>query len=463
MAVDFSRFDAGTFNGVPDQEVLDNALPPTGTFVRSWMEYMYNVTDAALAYHLGVGLTTLATLIPVKVCLPTADNLRANMFVMVVGPSSGARKTFSVRHAREQLAACTGGPQYILGSIGSAEAFADEIIGFPRRLITADEGGHFLQHTIGGKYGAQLRSLLLEAFDSSPITRITVGAKTIAKLKSGNANAPPPREDNPRVSFLMACTKAHLEDYTFKSDWEGGFLSRFAILWARRCRNFEDAKPNPQGQIDIRAHLQRLLDIHTVGDCTGFSNDARAYYRSWQMKLNHYAESQEERTSGVIDRAQQHAKKAALVLAYDRHVTFGRHLEDAWDVSVGDVAIGCALGEMSVQSALHIERNITDNEHGQVMNRIMNFVRKADTGARTLPEILRHLNRPQKMAMSYLETLQSMELLSSTMAATARGGSTSVYYLVDGAWATSATVPLVPGGFAGINAPANPDDEKTKH
>lgn len=452
MDFDFSRFDAASFAGVSERAVL-NALPVQGSFIRQWMEYMYTVSDAPLAFHLGVGLGIVSGLVHPNVYLPGADELRANMFVMIVGPSSASRKTFSVGHATKQLQACgDAGRQFILGDDGSKEGFADEVIEFPRRIIVSEEGGNFLQHTIGGQYGAAIRTQLLGLYDCTPVVRHTIGSKNGAKAKNGSPAAKTPRQDNPRVSMLIACTKSHLEDYTFRADWEGGFLSRYAMIWARRERHFTDAKPHPEMQQEIRRHLQHLVNVVSVGPCSGMTQDAHAMWRAWQARLNSFAQTQDEKTSGVVDRSQQHARKAALVAAYDRHCAqslhYGKHIEEPWAVEPVDVQLGCALGDFSIQSALHIEKNITDNEHGQIMNRIVNFLKKNDaTQAASLPEVLRYLNRPIKQVTQYMDTLVAAEKIIRLASVKPNGQVVDVYAVPAGPWAASAKVVAATGAL----------------
>ena len=466
MMTDWSRFNPATFDGVTEDEAR-KVLPRTGTFIRDWMEYFYQISDAPMIYSLGGGLTMIAPLIPEKVKMPGPDRLRPNLFTLLIGPPSGARKTFAVDHAEFHLTEAKAG-MHILSSIGSAEAIADEVIAFPNRLITASEGGNFLQHTIGGRYGGAVRWLLCDIYDSKKVSRVTIGAKTQNKIRKGDSNAGVPTQDNPRVSMLMACTKAAIEGYTFKEDWAGGFLSRYIILWAQRERNFSEARDAHEDYITpVRAKLAALKAVTACGECSGMEPGAKAFFSAWQARLSAFAQTREETTSGIIDRAQQNAKKTAMILAYDRHVFLGQHIEEPWALDMEDVRIGCTLGEFSVKSALHVEQDVTDNEHGQRMNRLVNLIRKSPHGARTVPDLLRQMNRPQKMIQGDLDTLVAAERLIQSSGANVKGAPVEVYAIPDSRWLGDAAVALQsPGGYGSTGLapiPRNDDDSSTRH
>lgn len=421
MDFDLGRFDPATFSGIPDDAVKHFASPPYG-FVRSWMEYMYPCTDAPLIYHVGVALSILSTLVPPSVMLPDGDELPANLFTLLVGPSVFSRKTYTIKQGR--LALTKVAPHALMSDDGSGEGFADAILINPRRLIVSEEGGMFFQHTMSGNYASSLRSRLMALADATPLERHT--SKRGGKGGAGSVDVK--REEHPRVCMLIGCTRAHLEEHTFKLDWEGGFLSRYLTFWATRSRTLEEPVLDPDGRLRMESYLAAFAQITSCGPCVGMTDEARAYYRTWQRKLTGYATTRSipEEALGVVERAQQHVRKVALLLAYDRHISLtaqdssnmSQARETPFAVDIDDVRVGCALGWFHVASVLHVRLNISDNPEGQLMRRIRNFIAESPTGMRSYAEILRKVDRRQKVTSEYLDTLISSEVLARNNTAT---------------------------------------------
>lgn len=415
MEFDLGRFDAATFAGVPDDAVFQYAMPPYG-FVRRYVDYMYPCTDAPVIYHMGVALAMLAVLIPRSVNLPDGDELSPNLFVLLVGPSTFSRKTHTVREGRKLLTKVA--PHTLMSDDGSGEGFADTILETPGRLIVSEEGGQFLQHTMSGTYASSIRSRLTALADNSPVQRHT--SKRGGKGLPGTLEVK--REENPRMNMLMASTRTHIEEHTFRLDWEGGFLSRYLTFWAQRSRHLEEAKLDLDGRTRMEQMLSHFAEVKSVGTCAGMTEEARQYFRVWQRKLTAYALSRANSEEGlsVIERAQQHVRKVALILAYDRHVSRTAmdaqqvsHLrEEPWAIDLDDVRVGCALGWFHVASALHVRFNVSTNADGQTMRSIRNFIAESKSGFRTFAEIVRKVDRIHKSVSMYLETMIVAEVIA---------------------------------------------------
>ena len=408
MLFDLARFDAASFQGVPDEAVRQFALPPHG-FVRSWVEYMLPITDAPLVYHLGTALGVVSTLIPASVILPDGDELPPNLFTMLVGPSTKSRKTHAIAEGRKALERVAA--HKLMNDDGSGEGFADAILANSQRLIVSEEGGMFLQHTMTGTYASSLRSRLTAAADCSPVERHT--SKRAGKGAVGTLDAK--REPNPRVGFLMGCTPTHLEEHTFKLDWEGGFLSRFLILHSRRQREMPKALLDVEGRVRMDRYLAAFAKVASVGACAGMNTEAETYYQAWQRRHSAGANSSNvpSEVEGVLERAQRHVRKVSLILAYDRHVSrcgqdpsrMDSLIEQPWSVDLDDVRVGCALGDFHAASVLHLRRNVSEHAEGQFMRKIRNFVADSETKTRTFREIVKKMDRNYKTVAQALDTL----------------------------------------------------------
>ena len=404
----WEKFDASAFPGVQEAEVRDWATPKYG-FVREWMDYAAPLTQANTVYHLLIGLAALSVTVPPDVHLPDGDELKANFYAMVVGPSAEAKKTHAVemigrilRDVKPEL--------YLPAALASGEGLVDHFIARPQQLVVVPEGGLFLAHTSRGEYGQKVRQLLTEVADGTPQQRTTV-----AKQKAKDN----PIQLNPRVSMLMALTKSDLENFTLLHDWIAGYMSRYCIVWAQPERKLDKAGIDPKGKTRMKALLTGLTHVQNVGPCLGFDDAASRYFAGWYQNLppKHIP----PQASSVLDRAAMHARKAALLLAYDRHV-YGyvstpevamdatARLEQPWYVSLEDVQVACSLGTFHAASAWHLVMNVGENEDSRAFRRIRNVITERG-GTIRKSELYRVLDQNTKKSDMLIQSLVGMHTL----------------------------------------------------
>ena len=125
---------------ISEQEAID-ALPSQG-FVRNYVEYAAQCTDANLAYHIAGALSCLTQCVPPEYAVPYASPIHGNLYSMIVGGSSKSRKTASINIAQR---ICR---EAIIDSIGempgSQEGLYESLRGQNRQLIVYGEWGEFL-------------------------------------------------------------------------------------------------------------------------------------------------------------------------------------------------------------------------------------------------------------------------------------------------------------------------------
>src|SRR3972149_6465683 len=86
---------------ITDKQVLD-ALPPNG-FLRSYVRWAGRWLEAGTAFHVSAGLALLAQSVPTEMEFPGVTKTRANLYTLLVGPSSVSQKTRPIHAAASVL------------------------------------------------------------------------------------------------------------------------------------------------------------------------------------------------------------------------------------------------------------------------------------------------------------------------------------------------------------------------
>lgn len=424
--MDWSRFDPKTFGGVDEATLEVCALPKSG-FIRSWYDHMKPLTDANAGFHLVNALALLSAVVPPSVTLPDGDDLHANFYAFVVGASSKAHKTHTVEQAGKLLRALAPsgdapGVDYWMDDPVSEEALIETMIRTPKRLLMSAEGSVFLRKTAKDQAGANVRSRIMALHECTPVSHANVD-----KVRKKQVII----QRDPRLSVLIACTPGDLEAFTEGWDWRSGFMSRFFLYEGAKSRDLDAASADIPGRERVLALYRNYAGVPAVGQCIGYEPDAVELFRSWRAHVPGARPETStpnlclsDRNASVIDRAQLHARKIALLLAYDRHVeAFARnaspsaadaaYLERAWAVTADDMRVAVSLATFHVCAALHLTQNLSEGEDGRRMRQIVNFV-NGKGGVARYSEILNELDSNKRYVDSLLDTLVAMRRVHRT-------------------------------------------------
>src|SRR3989337_2802630 len=141
---------------ITDKQVLD-ALPPNG-FLRSYVRWAGRWLEAGTAFHVSAGLALLAQSVPTEMEFPGVTKTRANLYALLVGPSSVSQKTRSIQAAESVLQEAL--PGSIMTRPGSPEACIEAISDRVPQILFYEKFGSFLQGTKKGR--GQLAPLRME-------------------------------------------------------------------------------------------------------------------------------------------------------------------------------------------------------------------------------------------------------------------------------------------------------------
>jgi hypothetical protein len=336
---------------ITDKQVLD-ALPPNG-FLRSYVRWAGRWLEAGIGFHLSAGLTLLAQTVPAEVKFPGITEVHANLYALLVGPSSVSQKTRSIQAAESVLQGAL--PECIMTRPGSPEACVEAINDGNPQILFYEEFGSFLQGTEKGRGQlAPLRMVLTDLYDCGRIGKQLVS--------SGRSKTPQVYKEKPRLSILAGVTPGLLEAFTTEIDWTEGFLGRFFTIYATSERANNSAGLF-HGE-DARQELVKCLKGYATADdiftpkiraCEGFGLGAITLWDEWCYLMKERALKGERESAAAVHRALGHAIKVALLLSWD----YGQARSgEPWSVELDALEPAIKIVNLHIESVEEIAQGL---------------------------------------------------------------------------------------------------------
>ena len=359
------------------------AVPPDG-WVRAYMDHAVKQTTAPAGYHLGVALTVLAVTTPESYSHRYAGDLYGNVYALLVGRSGEDQKSTALGIGREILQAANAD---LIGRMpGSPEGLVDALADQPRQILRYSEFGSFLAKAQRkGSYFEPMKALLTDLWDCTPQSRV--------KANGTGTNVP-----NPRLSIMAACSTPYLEKYTEPEDWSGGFMGRWAVMYARRERTDPDPSGDPTAIPALAQGIQQRSAIAQAGPCLGLDASAAQLWRDWYFALEKRAVP--ATIAGAKTRAPTIARKAAMLYAWDFGEPFAG---DPWHLQERHLFWGIRFAELHLKSVLGIAEKLAEHPDARLRRTILEIVPLA--GAQSLAQILRRTKMRKRVVMEVLEGL----------------------------------------------------------
>jgi hypothetical protein len=358
-----------------------NALPPTG-FLKSYVEYASQCTDANVAYHLAGGLTMLTQAVPLDYCVPYASPLWGNMYSLIVGDSSKSRKTAAINIARRIMHDAI--PNSVGEVPGSQEGLYESLRAQQRQVIIYGEFGEFLAKSEEG-YMMPLKTALTNLWDAIPIGR------ALANSRKGPVN-------DPRLSLLCGVATDLLERHTEQADWTGGFLARFLTFFAEPEREF--ATPPIDDAVKRQAMTQWLRTLSSPsappGPCLWLDPVGQQMWNDWYENMRPLRSGANRRAAAACSRATSNAAKVALLLAWDVGQARTGH---PWHVGPVELESALKIADLHLKSILELGERVTGSRDmrdrasvlrhiGDIPTPIGYILRQSELLKRRLNEIL---------------------------------------------------------------------------
>lgn len=279
-------------------------------FMGWWRSFFLTATDAPAVYGEGAGLAALGTLALGYRWLSTGNGIRPNVYMLLTGDSSVARKSTAVRFARkavEELNPGLVGPRdYTMEGLYGWMQTKDETTGKGRNkfCLFSEEFGSDLARVeaYGGTYKADLCAL----YDGDDFVKVRAKADPITISK-------------PRVSMLGGVAYPLLTQYCSKDDWFIGFLMRFLFVSPIEMRPTWDLQPQfPKGAWDTAiSGLASIYDEMTsMAKPLALTRPAEQLYRAFLKRLP-VSDAQDAVTPVYTQRLGPNVLKLALLYQLD--------------------------------------------------------------------------------------------------------------------------------------------------
>lgn len=247
-------------------------VPPYG-WLRDYLAYGIQCTDAPPLYHIMSGLAAIALAIsPDHVVTVNGEEHPLHMFFMIVG-ESGNRKSAAIKRALRIVQPCLAqqgiGHRIWYPEASTAEGIIDALVIDPHRLIIASEWTEF--HNQGqASYAKHTKEFVNLLYDGS----------TLQRLKANNVNVV---VEKPCVTILGASTPSLIKQCTSLYDWSAGKLARYLIGYMGKPDDCEmtSSVEHPKLVDQLRLDYDRLLS-ESHSSSFVLSQDAWDYKVEWE-------------------------------------------------------------------------------------------------------------------------------------------------------------------------------------
>ncbi len=225
-------------------------------FITPFLDFFQRATDAPMAYGEAAALMCLSTISLGRRWADVGEGVQANLYLMIVGDSSVARKSTSVNYAKKMLHFVEPGRiapnDYTME--GLMRWMGEPLEGEPKSSkkkqnnigIFSDEFGADLSRMTA--YGPTMQADFCRLYDGENITKVRVASAPLIV-------------ERPRVSLLAGAAYQMLAQHLTAKDWTNGFLMRFLYVAPAQMRpKFSSQPSRPQLEWDIaQAGLSTIL------------------------------------------------------------------------------------------------------------------------------------------------------------------------------------------------------------
>lgn len=362
-------------------------------FLRSYVDYCRDTTDAPHIFHLGVGLTILGAALGNNVKIPSwADQMiYPNLWVVLIAPSGFMRKSASIRLGQKLLRHAVG--KAVLPDDWTPEKLARILQDNPAGLLTISEFTRILA-ILDRDYNLGSKEMLCELYDSPEEWTLQRQSTSNVIIKDAS------------VSLLGATTLDWLEEQVEAKDLRGGFLARFLFLSATERGPDVDEQPavNPIIREKLKGHLEHVSNLEGVADYSLVWSD----FRSWLRNYERLAESGEMPAElvGMYSRTGTTTLKLALV--------FQASLTPQLEITPEAMEKAQAFIQYIHEVTRRVTRTFADGWFGRLLVKVQQFLEEQG-GKATRQEVMRHTRVEKRLLDRVQETLVEQGVIDTKM------------------------------------------------
>jgi hypothetical protein len=378
-------------------------LVPSRGWIRDYLAYAIQCTDAPPLYHILTGIGGVSLVIsPDHVLVVFGEEHPLHLFIMIVG-ESGNRKSAAIKRCLKVIHPCLARQQLDhrvwYPEASSVEGIFDGLLADPCRLMVASEWTD-LHNMHKANYAQHAREFFNLLYDGMPLTR----------LKMGNQMAVP----KPCVSILGASTPGLVRGATNLHDWEAGKLARYLIGY--------QSKPEECEMIAAIEHPKLVVDLQVNYDMLMASSLSNAFVLSqeaWECKVGwERGEQWRDFRRGLPEHLQPSALRVSehlyrIATIYQASMTYPH------EMVVSEEAMWAAINLVwyCMQSAQEAFGLLSSDEKNPV-TRVLQVVRMFGRGGVDHRELLR---RSRLQARQLNEALETLRLRGEIHTAAVRG------------------------------------------
>ena len=374
-------------------------LVPVRGWIRDYLAYAIQCTDAPPLYHILAALALVALAISPEHFLNVyGEQHPLHLFVMIVG-GSGQRKSAAIKRALRVAYPCLArqalNHRIWYPEASSVEGIFDALLKDEHRLMVASEWTDL--HTMNkANYAQHAREFFNLLYDGTPMTRLKMGQQ-LALAKTC-------------VTILGASTPSLVRGATTLHDWDAGKLARYLIGYQDKPAHYEmpAAVEYPTLVTDLQAGYDLLLSSSLAKEFV-LSDDAWACKVGWEK-----GEQWLSFRAGLPDHLQPSAYRVSEHI-YRIAALYQASIDYPHNTVVGEEAMWCAISLVwycmqSLQEAF----GLLNSEERNPIIRVLQVVRMFGTGGVDHRELLRRTHLTSRQLGEALDTLRVRHEVSTT-------------------------------------------------
>ncbi len=418
-------------------DAFETPFPP-GHFVRDYLDYAAERTDASHAYHEVAALVLLALATPnVRASLtPYPNGLPTNLYALVVGDSTRSRKSTAISLAADIASAAIAGSR--IPDAFSPEAFAEALAQRPRdsTLWTPDEFGETMTKLRSAKYMSGLTALLLTIYAGNDY-EVRRHSK---RVKGGGAEEDTDRIEQPNLSILGATTPAIFETLT-EAEVTSGLLPRFAIV---NPTTKPARKPFYEVPTGIEARRNQLVSrLRHIYDAASARPHTVEFQEGALEALDAFAQTLEESTelNEAVRTMQQRLSAMAVKLAMLSAAGWqdGMRPNEPLRVAIQDGEMAVSVAQRWAEDAKAFAERVGETRFETVLQKCMRIVEAKKAVPRSV--IAQNAHVPKKLLDDIEATAIDRKLIEIREEQSPSGPSRVIW-----TWAGTRNLTVIQGG-----------------
>lgn len=329
-------------------------------YLRSHLELGLKTSGGCPIYHLGAGLSVMATALSARdpgysKFLNPLQPLYPHHYRIFIGPT-GIGKTREDRLAQKVIFHAM--PECVIPNDFSREALYDQLAEQPFAYLGIDEFKG-LEARLRRDYNSGSIEFLTEAFDSPPLIRRRTKSSGVVECRT------------PRITLTAGSTREWFESVTREGDFEGGWLSRFLFICAETMPPLQRPKvlDTHDAIEELAQHAQVVARLSGPADFSAVEGEAWPYLERVHSQISQV----DSQLRGFWSRIGIHACKLAMLF----------HVSEApadLEIQPGDWSRAVLLMDIVSTDVRQLVAQISFTPSGKGLNKLRRLIPRDGTG-----------------------------------------------------------------------------------